>query len=160
MNIDQMKLLGQWPPHNNIGVVIAPELRRMKRDIEVLDIGVGRGESIVYLNENVPNISKIYGLVHTNEHDDVIEENMKNIEKVDRVYRGQMVDAFLITLNEDITVELLELYYSRLNHGGVFVGDQFTNEKYKKIIFDFRRKNKITMNVNIIQKDFWFWKKT
>lgn len=157
--VEMQKAMGMWPPQENIGVAIAPELRRMGREIDVLDLGVGKGESIAYLVENVPNIKTIFGLVHTNEHDEILEKNLHGLAKVNQNYAGEEVDVLLITMTPETTGKTLEQYYAKLRVGGIIVGDKHKEQDTLVSLADFRLKNKITVNINIIKKDFWFWKK-
>jgi hypothetical protein len=157
--VEMQKAMGMWPPQDNIGVAIAPELRRMGREIDVLDLGVGRGESIVYLIENVPNIKTVYGLVHTNDYDEIIGKNINGLPKVKQTYNREEADVLLITMTPSTTGKTLEEYYAKLRVGGIIVGDKHTAEDTRIALADFRLKNRITINMAIIKKEFWFWKK-
>lgn len=155
----QKKAMGMWPPNLNIGAAIAPELRRMGREIDILDLGVGKGESIVFLLDNVSNIRTIFGLVHTNEHDVLLGQNLDGLSKINPKYSGEEVDVLLITMLDDTTGQTLADYYSKLKVGGIIIGDRWNDHNPRHAVSDFRKTNKITVNINIIQKEFWFWKK-
>jgi hypothetical protein len=157
--VEMQRAMGMWPPSDCIGVAIAPELRRMGREIDVIDLGVGKGESIVYLIENVPNIKTMYGLVHENDHDEIIGKNLNGLSKVNQMYKGEEVDVLLITMTPTTSGKTLEQYYEKLRVGGIIVGDQHTSEATRIALAEFRQKNKITININVIKKEFWFWKK-
>lgn len=157
--VKQAKQMGLWPPQDNIGVAIAPYVGRMKGNIEVLDIGVNKGESIVYLAEKTQNIVRFFGLSHNNDYQDILLENIKDISKVDRGYTGQEVDVVLITALPDTTAELLSQYYSKVKIGGFFAGDCHDQVFMKEVLGKFRRDNKIGIPIQVVNKTIWFWMK-
>jgi hypothetical protein len=159
MNATLMKMMGLWPPVNSIGYAIAPYVKRMKADIEFLDIGVGRGESIVYLSESAKNIKTFFGLSHTGEFEETVSENMTLVPNVDRKYDGREVDVVAVSMIADTTPELLEKYYSKVRTGGIFVGDCHDQQWAKESLVGFRRLAKIGTPVQVINRTFWFWYK-
>lgn len=155
----QLKQLGMWPPPNNAGVAIAPYVRRMNRLVDVLVIGAEKGESIVYLCDNCPNINLIYGLSHTNEHDELLVANIGDNSKVKRDYDGQKADIVIINVLPETTTEQLAQYYEKVKDGGYIVGDHHNEGYVKDALHKFRRSAKIGHPINIVEKVIWFWKK-
>jgi SAM-dependent methyltransferase len=159
LSIAEKKVLGMWPPNDLLGVAIAPYVRRMRGDVDVLDIGVGRGENIAYLHETAKNVSKFYGLSNTNEFEDLLKKNLQNLDKVDRVYNHQQVAVVVVNMDETITPELLSMYYQKVKPTGYFVGDNHDEPYVKEVINNFRRKEKIGRPIQIVNKTIWFWEK-
>lgn len=165
ITVSEKKVLGLWPPADSLAKAIAPYLRRLKTENstspypDVLDIGVGNGENIVYLFDNVPNIEWIYGLSHNRDYEDLILKNISDIPKVKRNYQGEMVDCILIDVTDTLTTSDLVMYYSKLNKGGYIVGNKHTDPRLKTVLNDFRKASKITVPIQVISKNYWMWKK-
>lgn len=160
LSIKDKELLGMWPPSSDsIGVAIAPYIRRMRGDVDVLDIGVGPGETIAYLHEHTQNVKTFYGLSHNADYEDAIEVNLNGLDRVSRKYDGQQTAVVIVNMNESITPELLALYYEKVKPTGYFVGDLHTEPYVKEVLNKFRRTAKIGNPVQIIHKNVWFWVK-
>lgn len=159
-NVKQKKMMGLWPPQDSIAVALIPYIKRQGDGIEVLDIGVGKGEDIVYLSENAGNIRTIYGLSHNNDHEDLLNENIKDVSNVQKNYGGTAVDVILISMLPDIKPSELAQCYDKVKVGGIFAGDLHNEAFVVETLTQFRRENRIGTPINIVDKRFWFWKKS
>lgn len=160
LTVEEKKLMGMWPDPNLIGSAIAPYIKRMQGEVDVLDIGVGKGENIYYLNEHVTNITKIYGLSHDEKYEDILQKNMHKLTKVSRSYENQQVSVVIVNMNESTTDEQLKLYYDKVKQNGYFVGDMHDKDFTKDVLTKFRRNEKIGNPIQIVNKTIWFWKKS
>jgi SAM-dependent methyltransferase len=159
LTVREKKLLGMWPPQDSVAHAITPYIKRMSGEIDVLDIGVGKGENIVYLHENAPNISKIYGLSHSNEFEEILVRNMEGLDKVDRQYDHRQTSVVMVSMNDAVNAELLSMYYAKVKPSGIFAGDFHTEPYVKEALSKFRRKDKIGHPIQVVNRTIWFWKK-
>lgn len=160
LTITEKKTMGLWPPQDSMAVTIAPYIRRMRGDdVDVLDIGVGAGENLAYLDENVENIVRFYGLSHDNKYEDLLLKNLDHIKRVDRTYNAQEVAVVLVNMTPETTPGLLAQYYSKVKKGGYFVGDNHDQPYVKEALSKFRRESKIGTPIQVA-KTTWFWIKS
>jgi ADP-heptose:LPS heptosyltransferase len=157
--VKQAKALGLWPSQI-VAPFLTPYLKRIKRDIEILDIGVHKGENIVYLHENVPNIKTIYGLSLNADYESVLVPNMQGLTKVSQTYDGRQVDVVIAEMSESITAEVLLRYYEKVKVGGFFAGDKHEHHFTKDALVHFRRSAKVSTPVQVLDKQYWFWQRT
>lgn len=168
-DIEAKKLVGLWPRENSLAKIISPYIKRMRGDIIAIEVGVLTGENSYEFLENCENIVKFYGVQDfnpeqqksRNEYNDILHKNMRQFKD-----RFEFAEKFpntvfdLVCVNSDkVSVESLEKYYSSIKPRGIICGNNFhlVNE-VRDVIKEFKRKNRIGININIYN-EFWFWYK-
>lgn len=158
MSAKEAQALGVWPPQH-VATGLMPYLKRIKHEIDVLDIGVGKGEGIYYLSKNVPNIRKFYGLSYNADYENILRVNMLDVKNVEQDYNGEEVDVVLVSMLPDTKAETLAKYYAKVKSGGIFAGDSHSLANTKVELSAFRRAAKIGTPIQIVDKEYWFWYK-
>jgi hypothetical protein len=165
--VKQSKEMGLWPSGDMLADSIFPYIRRLKPEkVSVLDVGVYKGDMIFRLLElDIGNKIEMVYCQEIEPHDfatvfntnlEEAEDNVRN--KISVEYDGRNVD--MVMMNQKTNLDnVLEIYYDKLNHGGIFVGDGHHTVKVKEALGKFRTEKKITAPIGTINKNVWFWYK-
>ena len=187
-NVKQLKETGMWPFTFLSAYGMMPYLKRMQGELTGVEIGVLKGENMVTLFENCPNIKMIYAIAPYKEHMDYetkrTKEQMKQYEKIaidnlgeyEHNYRlikktskaaakdfDQSEQFDFILLDGDHTYKGiksdLELYYPLLKKGGhMFIHDT-NREDVLNAVLDYRNENKLRMPLHHSKNFVSFWTK-
>lgn len=190
--IEQYKKQGAWPltwiSAKGLLPIIVQSANQLKRNVVGLEIGVCRGENIVYFLENTDKIEKIICIDPYLPYDDWNGQITK--EDVERSYQITL-ENFLphknrIELHKDTSdkcvskfydehfdyifidgdhsykgvFEDMSNYYSKLKQGGIFSGHDINLPDVQRAVRDFRVKNNINDEIKFTDINVWYWIKT
>lgn len=182
----ELKRIGNWPPPDDILSIkpMWPEIKKLGNNIIGCEIGVNFGISIICSLDEIPEISKIYGIdpYIGNDGSVVLSEAEKCfIANMNDGYSNKIVfikktsnEAVIDIENESLdyifidglhTYEQLLMdcknYWPKVKVGGLFCGHDWPMKDLQEAVCEFmnefnipREKLKITSN-----KEIWYWTK-
>jgi len=169
-NIEQNKLMGLWPPGDQVAIGVYPYIKRLKTDkVTIVDVGVMKGEGARWFFEmDTVNqkIGMIYGVVSVmegdkNRYNDLLEKNMSGESRFtlgfDPYKKNQEVDV--VCINSECNLDKsLKRFYRSVKPNGIFCGNLHASGKVKEALLKFRRDNKIGTPISV-SNGSWFWYK-
>lgn len=166
--IVQSKQMGMWPPGDVPALGIWPYINRLKEnDLEVLDVGVMKGENAVFMLEKDTNkkIKKVYGVVsydperkeNFSSFQGILQRNVDGLDHFTLNYNDESCHVVCVHADSDLDTNL-EKYYTAVKSNGIFCGNNHSSDHVKKSLLKFRRKNKIGTPI-MVALDCWFWYK-
>ena len=156
-SITQSKEMGIWPPSDLCANSMSPYIKRMPEKVSILDVGTEKGENAYrFMELDVKNkIDTIYTIGTTNEYDDLVSKNISAFDKIKFSEPKDPVDLVCIHSKTDLD-KTLNMYYSFVKSGGIFCGNNHSEEKVKQALTKFRREKRIGTPISIAH-DIWFW---
>lgn len=192
LTIEEYKKQGKWPLTWISASGLLPEIeelsKRLGRNVFGLEIGVCRGENIVYFLEKTDKIEKIDCIDPYLPYDDWNGPITK--EDVERSYQITL-ENFLphrnrVELHKDTSINCVSKfhdeffdyifidgdhsyqgvlsdisnYYSKLKKGGIFSGHDINLADVRKALLDFRTQNNIKDEIKFTNINVWYWIKS
>lgn len=165
-SITQSKEMGMWPPSDLAGIGIWPYISRLREnDLEILDVGVMKGENAVFLLEKDTKnkIKKIYGVTSYDpqrkqefeNYETLLKKNTDGLARFSLDYSGQSCHVVCVHADSELDINL-EKYYSVVKSNGIFCGNEHHLPRVKEALSSFRRKNKIGTPI-MVSNGCWFW---
>lgn len=157
--VKQSKEMGIWPPGDTIVYGVWPYIKKLKKEkLDILVVGIEKGDLAIHLLETDANnkINKIYGVEQNDKYSDVLKQNIKNEPRLSLDYDGSNADVVVMNSALSNLDELMEKYYEKVNHSGIFCGNDHGNSKVKTALTVFRRTSKIGTPINP-SNGCWFW---
>jgi len=159
--IKTLKQMGLWPTEKMVSRELAPYIRRMNKPVSILEVGHKKGENAIDLMENC-NVGLYQGVKQVKEYEPVLQKNTKDGVSPAFVVTDEPIgpESDVIIFDCDTNLELfLEQYYPYLRKGGIICGNGHDTMRVKAAITTFRRKNKISVPINVATGTVWFWYK-
>lgn len=182
--IAQKKEDGDWPPEWISTKFLVPYIKRLGKEINVLEIGTGKGESAYYLLETCPNIkflstfdpyveyqdwNGVIDQATLDIHKKVALENLKDTvadlytEKFERNKQGDffVVDVLFIDGDHafDAVLNDLNQAYQYVRVGGIVAVHDTNLRTVLDAVYKFRDDNKIRSTINMVANSTLFWYK-
>lgn len=165
-SITQSKEMGLWPPGDVAGLGVWPYIKRHREsNLIVLDVGVMKGENVVYLLEKDTNnkIEKICGVVSYDpqrkqefeNYETILKTNTEGMARFSLDYSGEPAHVVCVHADSELDTNL-EKYYSVVKSNGIFCGNDHHSPRVKEALTNFRRKNKIGTPI-MVSTGCWFW---
>ncbi len=187
LTIEEYKNKGQWPLNYIAGMGLINPIKSLGEDVVGLEVGVCRGENIVYFLENCSNIKTIHcidpyleyndwnGVITQQQMDEFYEITMKNFKNhFDRIvlhkdtakncvslFEDQSLDYIFIDGDHSYTGVLTDMrnYYSKVKNGGIFSGHDINLNEVRHAIIQFREENAINNQISVVENNAWYWRK-
>lgn len=185
--VKTIKESGKWPLDFLSAYGMMPYLKRHGENLVGIEIGVLKGENIVMLLEELPNIAKIIGIDPFVEHTDqnttrsqedmdkyakIAAENLKPHKKRYVPIKKSSADAAADIDDESVDFVLLDgdhsyegikadltAYYPKLKKGGhMFIHDCYSQDVLQAI-HEYRDENRLRMPLNMSKNFVNFWTK-
>lgn len=182
--IAQKKEDGDWPPEWISTKFLVPYIKRLGKEINVLEIGTGKGESAYYLLEICPNIKNLLTIDPYKEYQDwngVIDQATLDIHKKvayenlsEFEGRAWIEETFNILVKEDSPYDVLFIdgdhafdavlndlnqTYQFVKVGGIVAVHDTNLRTVLDAVYKFRDDNKIRSTINMVANSTLFWYK-
>jgi hypothetical protein len=187
LTIEEYKNRDQWPLDYIAGKGLIHPIKQLGDKVVGLEIGVCRGENIVFFLENCSNIERIHcidpymeyndwnGIITQQQMNEFYEITMKNFERhMNRItlhkdtakncvplFENESLDYIFIDGDHSYSGVLSDMtnYYDKLKFGGIFSGHDINLLEVRNAIIKFREDNKIANEVTIVENNAWYWRK-
>jgi len=189
LTIQEYKDQGNWPLSWISGKGLVPVINeladKLNRNVTGLEIGICRGENIVYFLENCDKLEKIHcidpylpymdwvGPITQEDMDSYHEIAIKNFSPngdkivvhkdtsdncVDKFEDGQFDYIFIDGDHSfDGVMKDLKNYYSKVKSGGIFSGHDINLIDVQRALRDFRIANNIDSEIKFTDVNVWYW---
>ena len=191
LTIQEYKDQGKWPLSWIAGkglVSIIDELaNKLQRNVVGLEIGICRGENIVYFLENTNKIDKIHcidpylpymdwiGPITQDDMDSYYEITIKNFAPhMNRImmykdtsdncvskFENEQFDYIFIDGDHSYEGIIKDLYnyYDKVKTGGIFSGHDINLPDVQRALREFRTTNNINNEIKFTDINVWYWTK-
>lgn len=164
--VEQSKEMGIWPPSDIVSHGIMPYIKRLKdNDLRVLDVGVGKGENVVYMLEKdsgmTHKIFMIHGVVYDTdppEYEYILKKNTRDLERFTTIPFKDLYDVVCINSSTKDLDIVMKNHYNLVKPNGIFCGNNHDDIYVKESLGKFRRENRIGTPI-LVSNGCWFWYK-
>ena len=163
-DVATLKQMQMWPSDKMISKELAPYIKRMKKpDVQILEVGIKKGENAVDLYERCDCIKTYYGAEANTNYEAVLKKNTESLGDKFKVVSAADLSKDSIDLlifDSDCNFEALFLdYYNLMRPNGIVCGNEHNMMKVKAALTSIRRKNRIGTPISIATGTVWFWYK-
>ena len=137
-DVATLKQMQMWPSDKMISKELAPYIKRMKKpDVQILEVGIKKGENSVDLYDRCDCIKAYYGAEPNADYDTILKKNTAPLGN-----KFEMVSAEVLTkdsidlliFDSDCNFEaLFSNYYNFLRPNGIVCGNEHRNRKSTRL---------------------------
>lgn len=158
-DVPTLKQMNLWPSDKMVAKELTPYIRRIKKsNVKILEIGIKKGDNVVYFLENLNCIEVIHGINPNTQYDEVLKKNTSPLGDKFKLVDNPDDNYDVLIYDGDSNLELLfEKYYPLLPQRGIISGNEHDKLHVKASLKTYRRKNKITAPLHISSGTVWHW---
>jgi len=160
LDIKQLKEMKLWPTPTMSSTGLIPYIKRMKKEVEILSLGVLRGETEVDILDNCSNVKMIECYTGDKFNQELFDTNTKT-QKDRLVIRDPSSETTkkydIVIIDGKInTAANLKNAYDLVKVGGYLAGNEYDTLPVKQSIKEFKTTCRVGTPPNITLNYGWF----
>lgn len=160
--IQELKSEEIWPLDYITTKGVVPYIRRLNRDINILEFGTAQGYTTIHLLESCPNIKTIttidlYGQdSHNLRLKETADKNFKNQSKIKTEIEKEPIDVLIIQTGSSVS-KILNEFGPLVSSEGIIAVANAKEDFIRNDIINFRKSVKHTTDIHNVNNGVQFW---